>query len=156
LKQLREAFTLILLLGPIPYLAFKWNALPAILPSHYDINGAANRHAPKEILFVFVAISIFIYIITLIPGRFPQFFNLPVPSADPARPRAVALAVDCLGWIRLEMAALFAFIISRTIQIGITRNTGLGWAFLPITALIITLTAVIYFTRIKALLKPVA
>jgi N-glycosylase/DNA lyase len=154
LKQLREATTLILLLGPIPYLALHWNALPATLPSHYDIHGVANRHAPKEILWVFVAISIFMYAVMLIPSRFPQLFNLPVPPDDPACPRAVALAIDMLGWIRLEIAAMFAFLIAQTVHIGIAHSTDLGWPFLPLSTLVVAVTTVIFLVRMKALLKP--
>jgi hypothetical protein len=58
-----------------------------------------------------------------------------------------------IGWLRLEIAAMFAFLIAQTIHIGITHDTGLGWQFLPFVALIITATTVIFLVRMMSLPK---
>lgn len=54
-KLLKRAVWLVMLV-PAAYLAFTWNALPATIPMHYDLQGNVDRYGSKDEMIAMVAI----------------------------------------------------------------------------------------------------
>jgi hypothetical protein len=80
-------------------------------------------------------------------SRFPRIFNLPAPVGDPARPRQEAIAVELLGWLRLELVWTFAYVSWSVVRVAMKQAGGLGQAFLAITMFLIFGTIVFFISR---------
>jgi uncharacterized membrane protein len=55
---LRDGFILIIAILPIIYLAYTYNSLPEIVPTHFGLDGRADKFGPKkELWFVVILLS---------------------------------------------------------------------------------------------------
>ena len=147
MKPLREALTLLAVLGPIAYLCLYWQSIPAILPTHFGLDGQPNGYSSKSFVWITVAVSIGMYVFLSVIARYPKSFNLPAPVGDPDRPRCEALGVELLAWLRLEVACLFAYIPWSTVRVATHQSTGLGVAFVFVSSIAILFTVFFYIWR---------
>jgi len=148
MKPLREALTLLAVLGPVAYLCLYWQSIPAILPTHFGFDGQPNAYSPKSFIWVLVAVSVGMYVFLTVIARYPRFFNLPKPVGDPDRPRLEALGVEMIGWLRLEIAWIFAFMLASTLRVAEHRSGGLGAGFI-LMGILTLLTVGFYLWRMK-------
>jgi hypothetical protein len=131
------------------YIHNVWHLLPTTLPSHFALNGAPNRYAPRSILWFVLAISVFLFLSTLIAERLPHAFNLPKPVGDPDRPRLEALASELIGWLRLEITCTFAYTLWSMVNLGLHKSEGLGTGFTFVCLGVVSLTVVYFLWRMK-------
>ena len=66
----REIIFWVLLLIPVVYLAYVWNALPATVPIHFDAKGEPNGWGGKEFEIVLVGINFLTYLFLLFFKKF--------------------------------------------------------------------------------------
>jgi hypothetical protein len=147
MKTLREALTLVGLLAPIAFLAAHWTAIPAIVPIHYGLNGQPNRFGSRDTLWLLPAIATLLYGFLHFIARFPHLFNLPVAATDPRRPHVEAMALDLLGWMRLEIAWLFGFLTWSSVVTARHIGTGLPVWFTPFFVIVTLSTVGIFIQR---------
>ena len=141
MKAIRECVTLVGLAGPAVWLYRVWTAIPAVVPVHYGMDGAPNRFAGKGSLWALVGIAVFVYLLLLLVSRLTRWFNLPRPVGDPLRPRMEAQAVEMVGWMRLEIVWMFAFLIWAGVRVARHQAAGVGgWAWLPLVAAMLAVT----------------
>lgn len=63
--------TLLTLVLPVVYLLYTWNALPAQIPTHFDIGGNANGYTDKtNIWIICVLLPLSTYLLFLFIPRF--------------------------------------------------------------------------------------
>ena len=145
MARVRNFLTALVLLGELAYLLRVYPALPAIVPSHFNAAGQVNGHASRGIVWVIFAISIFMALFLSIVERFPHAFNLPRPVGDPGRPRLEAIAIEMLGWLRLEIALLFASTLWAIVHVAQGGTGGLGGSFILVfTAILLTVAYFLY------------
>jgi hypothetical protein len=153
MKTIRESFTIIGLVGPAVWLWLMWDAIPAVVPVHYGANGVANGYAGKQALWVLVAVSVFLYLLLRIILRFVRAFNLPVKVGAALRPRMEAEVVEMIGWLRLEITWLFAFLIVSSARVAEKLAGGLGSWALVVPGLLIMSTVGIFLFRMSRLTR---
>lgn len=153
MKTLRESVTLLGVFGPVVWLGLVWRSLPERLPSHFGLDGVPNHYASRGIVLLVAGFSIGLYFLLLLLQRFPHRMNLPRRVGDPDRPRVEALGVEMIGWLRLELAWTFAYILWEVVQVGLRQSDGLGAGFSYISIGTVFGTIVWFLMKMK---KPVA
>jgi uncharacterized membrane protein len=149
MKTLREVFAFVGAFGPVVWLARVWNSLPDQLPSHFGLDGIPNHYASRDMVLLIAGFSIGTYCLLLVVQKFPGRMNLPRRVGDPDRPRVEALGVEMLGWLRLELAWTFAYILWAMVQVGMQRSEGLGAGFTLISVGAVMGTVVWFLMRMK-------
>ena len=149
MKSVREAVTLLGVFGPVMWLCVIWRSLPVMLPSHFGLDGMPNHYASREMIWLIAGFSIGIYSLLFLVQRHPEKMNLPRPVGDPDRPRVEALGVEMIGWLRLELAWTFAYVLWAVVQVGTHQSEGLSAWFIFISVGAVLGTAVWFLLRMK-------
>jgi uncharacterized membrane protein len=149
MRDLREFFAFLGAFGPVVWLARIWNTLPEQLPSHFGLDGEPNHYASRDMVLLIAGLSIGMYVLLLVMQRLPKKMNLPRRAGDADRPRVEALAVEMLGWLRLELAWTFAYLIWSVVQVGLYRSEGLGAGFIYISVGAVMGTIVWFLLQMK-------
>lgn len=123
------AITAYAVMGPHP--------LPARIPTHFDLAGKPNGWGTPEMLWLFPAIATFVVGLMWLVARHPRAFNYPVRVTPAARPRLEAITLGMIGWLRLEVAALFLTIQYAIIHSAREGQNRLSPAFVPIVLLVV-------------------
>jgi len=144
MKTLRESLTALGVFGPAVWLALIWSTLPARLPSHFGMDGMPNAYASRTVVWAVAGISVAMYLSLLLVQKFPGKMNLPRPVGDPDRPRVEALGVEMIGWLRLELAWTFAYMLWSIEQVGTHHREGLGVWFL-FASMGLTMATLVWF-----------
>ena len=149
MKSVREAVTLLGVFGPVMWLCVIWRSLPVMLPSHFGLDGTPNAYASRNVVWAIVGISVVMYFSMLVLQRFPHRMNLPRPPGDPERKRMEALGVEMIGWLRLELAWTFAYLLWEVVEVGTHHSEGLGTAFLFVSIGVTMATIAWFVVRMK-------
>jgi hypothetical protein len=149
MKALREFVAFVGAFGPVVWLTSIWNSLPEKLPSHFGLDGTPNHYASRDMVLLVAGFSIGMYFLLLVLQRFPHSMNLPRKLGDPDRPRVEALGVEMIGWLRLELAWTFAYILWAVVQVGMRRSDGLGGGFIYISVGAVFGTIVWFLLQMK-------
>ena len=141
----------LLLLGATLFVALRWSRIPDEVALHYDFWGKPTDWSGKSSLLGLLGSSWVMYIILAVVSFFPQTWNVPGRPAirvasfgnfRPQSPRQLQAAADMLALMRVELAALFAWLLFCT-----ARGAGLGAWFLPGFFAALGLTLVIGLVR---------
>jgi len=149
MKTYRDLLTWFGLLWQAVYLFHAWHSLPESLPSHFGLNGVADRSAPRSLPWVLFGVCVLLTIFLSVLEKYPQTFNLPSQREGPDRPRQEAIAQDLLGWIRLEIVLLYCFILWSIVNVAQHKIAGLGVWFPLITVGVVALTVGYSLWRMK-------
>lgn len=136
------------------YIAHVWPHLPAVLPSHFGLDGRPNRHAPRGVLWLVWAIAVFVCGLTRVFARYPQVCNMPAAPGTPDRARQERLTQELLDVVGLEMAVLFGYVLWTIVQVGTQQRRGASLGFVPLMVVVVTATVVIYLNRVRGGKKP--
>ena len=113
MRKLLEAIALIALLFNLGFTAYAlWgpNALPARIPTHFDLTGQADGFGTPRMLLLLPLIAIFLYVFISLVSRRPAAFNYPARITAQNRNRLYALAMQMIAAIKAETALLFAIL----------------------------------------------
>jgi uncharacterized membrane protein len=122
----------------IVLLGITWRALhgpdplPALIPTHFGIDGQPNAWGPQGALWLLPAIGVAVYLLISAVSLFPASFNYPVRVTPANRPRLQALSLLMMSWIKLELAGLFLYIQGSIIQSVRSGKMALGPFIVPI------------------------
>lgn len=137
----------LVLIGTIVYLIYHWNDLPSRIVIHFNGRGEADGWGSKGVLWIIPAISAVLFAGLTVLMRYPHAYNYPVSITENNAAEQYAIARQMLGWINLEIMALFAYIVSLTVRA--TQSNGGGnesWSVWVIVAVIVG-TIAIYMVR---------
>jgi uncharacterized membrane protein len=125
--------------------AYYWNKLPAVIPTHFGIDGQANDWADKSIFSVFLLpflqsmlLGLFIFIYNN-----PQYSNIPstmwlIVLSEENREKAYGLIRAMITGITLWMGILLTYITYAANAAAIKPMSGLSpWVVLIIVGLMI-------------------
>jgi len=132
MRPLREILAIAGLAFQIAAVGIFWNALAARVPMHYGAAGTPDSYGDKSSVVVLLAVTAMLYGLLTVLSFFPQTFNYPVAVTDANRGRLQAIGVALLGWLKVELVWMFAYINWVTLRVGLGLSTGLGWYFLPV------------------------
>ena len=102
------AITAYAVMGPHP--------LPARIPTHFDLAGKPNGWGQPAMLWLLPIIATVVIGLMWLVTRHPQAFNYPVRVTPATRPRLEAITLGMIGWLQLEVAALFLVIQDAIIE----------------------------------------
>ena len=140
MRLIRETLALAGLVLQIAILGYFWRALPQQIPKHFGATGAVDSYGDRSTLLILPAATLLMYGLLTVVSFFPQSFNYPVEVNDENRDRLETLALTMMGWLKAELTWLFAYLGWAIIRIALGHDTGLGWAFLPVTLVVVGLT----------------
>ncbi len=132
-KTLESAALLLLLFtGAITVRAIMGpGSLPARIPTHFNAAGQPDGWGTPGMLWVLPVVAAVIYILMTLVGRYPGSFNFPMRATPAARRQLETIALNMIGWLKLEVLGLFAWIQYQTLQFARRGHGTLPALFLP-------------------------
>ncbi len=109
-----------------------WNKLPEQIPHHFGFSGKPDAWGGKWMLVFLPAIAFVMYLGLTVLSRFPHKFNYWWPITEQNALQQCRVAVSMVGWLKVEIVWLFAFITWTVVRTALGRSEGLGSAFLPV------------------------
>jgi len=135
---------LIIMIGLIADL---WPALPASVPSHFDITGQPDEWGSKNTLLIFPIAGLILYALTSLAVRFPRMINYPVRITPQNAQRQYTLVVGMMRWLKAEVIWMMAFLAWQTAQVALGRAGALAGEFVFIIVGAMLITFVVYFIQ---------
>jgi len=146
LKTVRELIALAGLVFAWAVVADFYSRLPVRIATHFNEAGVANGFGARSTLWVLVGIALLLYATLSAISWAPWNVSLKV---GPEQERTVlAEAVAMVGWVKVEMCWMFAYLCLAMVRNGMGLQVGLGVWFLPVTLVVVLGTCVVYLMRI--------
>ena len=124
------------------YIAFVFNKLPNIIPTHFNSSGYPDSYGSKNTLFILIFISIAFYIFFMLISRVPYYYNYLVIITSENAKRQYKNAVTLILSILAEILLLLFYMDYKTVEVALSKSSTMN--YMPIFFLIIFLT-LIYF-----------
>jgi uncharacterized membrane protein len=130
----------------------EWSRLPASIPTHFGWSGQPNGYGSKIMLWLVIALMIFVYGVMRLAQKFPCRFNLPVPREHPERGACEMIAQEMVSWLKLEMMWLLLYVVWAMIRVALSDGPGLrGW-FVPFAVVLLGVTMMIFNRKMRLLM----
>lgn len=148
MKTVRELIAMAGLVFAAAVVADFYSRLPERIATHFNGEGMANGFGAKSTLWVLVGIAVLLYGILSAISLLPRVVNLKRPLA-PERERVVmAESMAMVGWIKVVVCWMFAYICLAMVRNGMGLQVGVGAWFLPVTLVVVFGICVVYMVRI--------
>lgn len=112
------------------YTFVHYNALPDIIPTHYNGSGKVDGYGGKESLFIMPVIALAMYIGLTFAIRFPHKFNYMTEITEANAAKQYSITVRMLRVLKLSVVIIFFLIDYATIKASLTNATELGGGFM--------------------------
>lgn len=109
-----------------------WARLPASVPTHFGVSGAADAWGDKRSLLTLPSVGLLLYLTLTLVRRYPHTFNYPWPITIQNAPEQYRLARFLLTWLKAVTMLMFAYLEWVTIQAALEQTEGLSLLFLPL------------------------
>jgi uncharacterized membrane protein len=147
-KTVREVIALLGLLLAIAVVADFYSRLPERIATHFNAEGVANGFGGRATLWLLVGIALLLYVTLSAIERIPRVVNLKKPLAPEREKVVLAESMAMVGWIKVEICWMFAYICLAMVRNGMGLQVGLGRWFLPVTLVVVLGTTAVYLGRI--------
>ena len=117
-------------------LLLAYPGLPERVPHHYGAAGVPDAWGPKSIFLVLPLLALVQYGLLSVLGW-------GLASGETAGAAAL------LGWVKVELVWLLAYLEARTIQVAHGAADGLGAAFLPVVVVVLVGTVAWHAWRLR-------
>jgi uncharacterized membrane protein len=108
------------------------NPLPQRIPTHFNAIGEPNAWGSPSTLWLLPAVAAFVFLLISVVSLYPASFNFPVRSTPVNRPRLVALTIQMMAWVKVELVCLFLYIQWTIIESVRQGHAALSPAIVPI------------------------
>lgn len=105
--------------------------LPGRIPTHFNAAGQPDGWGTPGMLWLLPVVAAVIYILMTLVSRFPGAFNFPMRSTPAVRRQLEAIALNLIGWLKVEVIGLFAWIQYETVHFARRGQGTLPALFLP-------------------------
>jgi len=148
LKIVRELIALVGLVFSVAVVADFYSRLPERIATHFNAEGMANGFGARSTLWVLVGIAVLLYLILSFVGSLQGVVSLKRPLAPEREKVVLTESMEMVGWIKVEVCWMFAYICLAMVRNGMGLQVGLGWWFLPVTLVVVLGTCAFYLVRI--------
>ena len=121
-----------------------WNALPAVIASHFSFSGQANGWSSKSVVWIIAVLNGAAFIAITVTSRFPHTFNYMWPITEENAARQYLLARKFLAVIKFESAILVFLALWNLIQVGIGARTHADSAQLGLLLFLMIVSCVMF------------
>lgn len=116
----------LLILAAATWLAVSWDAVPELVPIHYDAAGAIDRYAPKSELVILLSVTATLVVLLTAVEFIPRSrWNLGRTVTEDTRARAAAVVTHLLASLKLLLAAVFGLLTVASALGGALPRWGL-------------------------------
>jgi uncharacterized membrane protein len=130
-----------------------YSRLPARIPTHFNAEGVADGFGARSTLWVLVGVVVWSYGMLSVINFLPVTVNSSKPLTVAQREAVWTDALALVGWIKVEMAWLMAYLLFAMARNGLGRQVGLGAAFAPVLMVVILGTCGFYLAKIFRLMR---
>src|SRR5271163_3221687 len=148
MKTVRELIALAGLVFAVAVVEDFYSRLPERIATHFNAEGVANGFGARGTLWVLVGIACLLYAMLSVVNFVPGVVNLKKPLAPEREKLVLAEAMAMVGWVKVEVCWMFAYLCLAMVRNGMGMQVGLGRWFLPVTLLVVLGTCAVYSGRI--------
>ena len=148
MKSVRELMALAGLVFTVAVVADFYSRLPERIATHFNEAGVANGFGARSTLWVLVGIAVLLWATLSAISMAPRVVSLKKPLAPEREKVVLAESMALVGWVKVEVCWMFAYICLAMVRNGMGLQVGLGWWFVPLTLAVVLGTCVIYLVRI--------
>ncbi|CAD7809012.1 hypothetical protein CHRY9390_01926 [Chryseobacterium aquaeductus] len=98
-------FTLLIVLWWITVKNYK--KLPAVVPTHFDVEGKADRFGNKKWMFLMPLFGVITYLFFLIVLNYPESVNFPVEITDENKDHQISIMTFFMKWLLTLVLIIF-------------------------------------------------
>ncbi len=124
-----------------------YRALPAIIPTHFGMNGTPDGWGSKGSLIAIPVVCSVMYTMFTIITRFPHTFNYPVRITPENAERQYGNALTLMYWMRTMVIALFLYLQWIIVEVARHKAPGASVYLLPMVILALVIPTVFYLVR---------
>jgi uncharacterized membrane protein len=147
-KALRELLALIGVLFAVGIVATNYSLLPMRIVTHFNAAGVADGYGFKSVLWLLVGISVASYGMMSIVNFVPPIISSRRPLTVEQQMAVWTTTKEVVGWMKVEMAWLFAYLCYAMVAVARGSMTGLGRWFGPTLLVMICGTMLVALVRI--------
>jgi uncharacterized membrane protein len=148
LKTIRELIALAGLVFAAAVVADFYSRLPERIATHFNVEGVANGFGAKSILWLLVGVAVLLYLTLTAIGSLSRVVKLQRPLAPEREKVVLAESMAMVGWIKVVVCWMFAYICLAMVRNGMGLQVGLGAWFLPVTLVVVFGTCGFFLVRI--------
>jgi uncharacterized membrane protein len=148
LKTVRELLALAGVIFSVAVVADFYSRLPERIATHFNAEGMANGFGARSVLWVLVGIAVLLYVTLAAISALPGVVNLKRPLGAERERVALAESMALVGWVKVEVCWMFAYLLLAMVRNGMGLQVGLGWWFLPVTLAVVFGTCGVYSVRV--------
>ncbi len=138
LKLTLELIALAAIVATCAMTVWFWNALPQVIPVHFNLVGQADGWGSKTWLALMPALGIFAYALMTAVTRFPSLSAKPYRT-DEQNARHYDMAKSLMPWLKAEMGLIYAFVQWSMINTALGAVSGLNpWIMLALVVVLLT------------------
>ena len=153
MKIVRELLALAGVVFSAAVVADFYSRLPERIATHFNAEGVANGLGARSTLWVLVGIAVLLYLILSVVGSLQGVVSLKRPLAPEREKVVLAESMEMVGWVKVEVCWMFAYLCLAMVRNGMGLQVGLGWWFLPVTLVVVLGTCAFYMVRIFGVLR---
>ena len=153
MKAVREVIAVAGLLFAAAVVADFYSRLPERIATHFSGSGVANGFGAKGTLWVLVAIAALLYAVLSVVGSLSRVVSLKRPLAPEREKAVLGESMALVGWVKVEVCWMFAYLCLAMARNGMGMQAGLGWWFLPVTLVVVLGTCGVYLVRIFGMVR---
>ncbi len=128
--------------------------LPRRIPTHFNYAGQPDGWGTPGMLWVLPAMAAGILLLMTLVARFPAAFNFPVRITPRARPQLEAIALSMISCLKVEVAALFAWIQCWTVHMVRQGQGRFSPAGVPLLLTAVLVTIAWHIVRMRKVAYP--
>ena len=148
MKTVRELIALAGLVFAWAVVADFYSRLPERIATHFNVEGVANGFGAKSILWVLVGVAVLLYVTLTVVGGLSRVVRLQRPLAPEREKVVLAESMAMVGWVKVVICWMFAYICLAMVRNGMGLQVGLGAWFLPVTLVVVFGTCGFFLVRI--------
>jgi uncharacterized membrane protein len=148
LKTVRELIALAGLIFSGAVVADFYSRLPERIATHFNAEGMANGLEARSTLWVLVGVAVLLYAALSVINFVPRVVSLKRPLAPEREKVVLAESMAMVGWIKVELCWMFAYLCLAMVRNGMGLQVGIGAWFLPLTLVVVFGTCGFYLVRV--------
>ena len=148
MKTIRELLAAAGLSCSVALVADFYSRLPERIATHFNETGMVNGFGAKSVLWVLVGIAVLLYLVLTVVDSVTSVVHLKRPLAPEQEKVVLAQVMAMVGWIKVEVCWMFAYLCLAMVRNGMGLQVGIGSAFLPVTLAVVFGTCAAYLVKI--------